>query len=370
MSTLKVEICRIEKIELHPFADKLEICKLENLDWFCIIPKNEFKISELALYIPIDSILPEELENKIFGKDSKIKLEKRRVRSIKLRKVISQGLVVKPETVGIFDYKEGDDFKEFLGITKYEPVEKLPNIYGTCHKIKKRYINSNFHKYTDISNIKNYPQVFKEGEQVNITCKLHGSSLRLGWVLNEPHTIWGKIKKFFGLLDKWIFLVGSRNIQLTYKNKNKVFYDHNIYTKIAEEYNLKDKLKEGEILFGEIIGHSIQKNYSYGCKEGETKFYAYDIMKDGKWLNPEDFFILCYMRGIPTVPYLYSGPFSKEVVEQHTQGPSVLSPNEQPIREGCIIKANPERINPYCGRTCLKSINPEYLLLKDNSDFH
>ncbi|MEK7064176.1 MAG: RNA ligase, partial [Patescibacteria group bacterium] len=86
MSTLIVEICKIEQITEHIYADKLEICKLENLDWFCIVPKNEFKIGQLVLYIPIDSILPEKIESKIFGSDSKIKLEKRRVRSIKIRK--------------------------------------------------------------------------------------------------------------------------------------------------------------------------------------------------------------------------------------------------------------------------------------------
>ncbi len=368
MSSLYIKICQIEKIIEHPNANKLEICKLKNLDWTCIVQKDSFKTRDLCLYIPIDSILSEELENKIFGKDSKIKLEKRRVRSIKLRKVISQGLVVKPETVGIFDYKEGQDFTKELGITKYEPVEKLPNIYGTCHKIKKKFNNQNFFKYTDIENIKNYPKVFKDGEQVCVTEKLHGTSIRLGWVKNEIDSLWKKIKKFLGFWKEYSFLVGSRNVQIYYKNKEGCYYDSNIYTRTAEKY--KNILLKGEILYGEIVGKNIQANYSYGCKEGETQFYAYDIMKDGKWLDPNDFNNLCYLRNIPKVPLLYNGPFSKEVVEKYTIGPSVLCPNEQPIREGCVIKSNPERQNPFIGRTILKSINPEYLLLKDNSDFH
>ena len=369
MSTLKAEIVKIKDIEIHPNADRLEIANV--LGWSCVVQKGVFKEGDLVLYIPIDSILSQELENKIFGEDSKIKLHKHRVQTIRLRKIISQGLVVKPETVGIFNYKEGDDLTSKLNITKYEPPENLPNIYGSCNKIKKMYINSNFHKYSDIENFKNYPQVFKDGEQVYLSCKLHGTSARFGWVPNEVNTIWKKIKNFFGLLEKWEFLVGSRNVQLNSShNKKDYFYDENVYMKVSMMYNLKNKLLKGEILYGEIIGKNIQAGYSYGCKEGEIKFYAYDIMEDDKWLDPNDFINLCYLRNIPMVPKVYEGPFSKEVIEKYTQGPSVLCPNEQPVKEGVVVKASPERRDPYIGRTCLKSINSEYLLLKNNSDFH
>ena len=167
MSTLKAEICRIEKVETHPNADRLEIVQVK--DWNCVVSKNSFSEGDFCLYIPIDSILPEELEKKIFGESSKIKINKSRIRTIKLRGIISQGLVIKPEEVDIFGAKEGQDFTSQLGITKYEPSDELPSIYGTCNKIKKRYINSNFHKYTCIENIKNHPRVFEDGESVYIS---------------------------------------------------------------------------------------------------------------------------------------------------------------------------------------------------------
>ena len=725
MSTLKAEICRIEKVENHPNADRLEIVQVK--DWNCVVSKNSFSEGDLCLYIPIDSILPEELEKKIFGEDSKVKLHKHRVRTIKLRGVISQGLIIEPEKIGICA-KEGQDLTSYLGITKYEPPEELPSVYGTCNKIKKRYINSNFHKYTDISNIKNYPKVFEDGEGVYISEKLHGSSFRAGWVRNEANTIWKKIKKLFGLLpthefifgcfdyftqisladgsleyigkivanklpvkvlgmdnngkvvetkilsffnngvsSEWIrikyerkgvgsgsskgaftctpnhlifypknnsyieanklkigesllmkrpriyispaqesILIGkmlgdgnlnenaisfghkkaheeyleytldclgpiagnkqkemisgygtlmvkgrtiarqdifelfskwfisgkkeiptdiqlnpislafwymddgsmsqrkeehnvsanfatndfsyescqnivnslkllgiestihlvtninnikrfnirlnvenseklflyispyvpiclqyklpekyrkftpillksgenpfyndvkevkildikkiskqkikydietetnnffaggilvhnSRNVQLSYRNKNKYFYDNNVYAKMAEKYDLKNKLKMGEVVYGEIVGDGIQHGYGYGCRPNETDFYAYDLMMDDKWVNSTDFRINCGARGIPIVPFLFIGPYSKEIVDTFTTGASMLCPTGQPIREGCVIKPLEEKINPYVGRLCLKSINPEYLLLKNNSDFH
>ena len=367
MSDFRVEICRVEKVENHPNADRLEMVQVKG--WNCVVSKNSFSEGDLCLYIPIDSILPEELEKKIFGEDSKIRLDKHRVRTIKLRGVISQGLVIEPGKIGICA-KEGQDLTSYLGILKYEPPEALPSAYGTCNKIKKRYINSNFHKYTDISNIKNYPKVFEESDWVSITEKIHGTSVRLGWVKNEANTIWEKVKKLFGLLEPYTFIFGSRNVQLSYKNKNKYYYDSNVYAKTSIDYDLKNKLKNGEILYGEIIGPGIQKRYSYGCKEGETKFYAYDVMIDDRWLDVEEFKSFCEERQIPRVQEIYSGFFDMDLVKEFTEGASIIDPIGQPIREGCVVKPIEEKSNSYIGRKVLKSISSEYLLLKNNSDFH
>lgn len=367
MSTLQVEICKIEKVELHPNADRLEIIQIKG--WNCVVQKDSFHEGALALYIPIDSILPEEIEEKIFGKNSKIKLDKHRVRTIKLRKVISQGLVIKPEIVGIIKYKEGENFTDKLGILKYEPPVEQPSIYGKCNRIKKMYLNSNFHKYTDIENIKNYTKVFQDGEEVYISEKLHGTSFRCGWVLNEANTYWKKIKKFFGYFPKYEFIFGSRNVQLNSSHKKyNGFYDENIYAKVVVKYDLYKKLQFGEVLYGEIVGDGIQSGYNYGLKNGEVALYVYDIMLFDKWLDEPDFNNLCYLRNFPVVPLLYRGPFNIGIFI-YTNGASKLAPNAQPIREGCVIKSVPERLNPFTGRTILKSINEEYLL-KDNSDFH
>lgn len=368
MSTLCVEICRIDSIEKHPNADKLDIAIIKG--WQCVVAKDSFREGDLGLYIPIDSILPEILESKIFGPDCKVKLDKHRVRTIKLRKIISQGLLIRPEVVGINKYKLGEDFTVILGIIKYEPPQELPNIYGKCNKIKKRYINSNFKKYVDIENIKNHIQVFKDNDNVSITEKLHGTSFRAGWVENEANTIWKKIKKLFGLLDKYEYIFGSRNVQLSYKNRNKVYYDSNVYSRISEQYNLKDKLDKGEVLYGEIVGHKIQIGYNYGYKEGEVKLYAYDIIRDNKYLDVDELKNICKDKQISIVPELYSGVFNADILKECTIGKSIISPEDQPIREGCVIKPIIEEISPSIGRKILKSISTEYLLLKNGSDFH
>lgn len=56
----------------------------------------------------------------------------------------------------------GDDVAELLGITKFVP--EIPvQMSGNC-----RQFNSKFYKYTNIENIKNFPDVFQKGEEVII----------------------------------------------------------------------------------------------------------------------------------------------------------------------------------------------------------
>ena len=118
------------------------------------------------------------------------------------------------------------------------------------------------------------------------------------------------------------------------------------------------------------MGKNIQQGYSYGCKAGETKFYAYDVMIDDKWLDVEEFKSFCEERQIPIVPEIYSGFFDMDLVKEFTEGASIIDPIGQPIREGCVVKPIEEKSNSYIGRKVLKSISSEYLLLKNNSDFH
>ena len=54
MSTLKVKTVKIDKIEPHPNADKLDLLFIEG--WVCIAAKNVFKEGCLAIFFPIDSL--------------------------------------------------------------------------------------------------------------------------------------------------------------------------------------------------------------------------------------------------------------------------------------------------------------------------
>src|ERR1019366_9382616 len=118
MSELKVTVEKIKSISPIPGADFLELVGV--LGWQCVTRKDAFKIGDSVVYIPIDSVLPEKLEAVIFGPDSKVKLSKHRVKTIKLRGAVSQGLVVSRELLNIVWTTEGFDLTKILGVTKYE----------------------------------------------------------------------------------------------------------------------------------------------------------------------------------------------------------------------------------------------------------
>ena len=175
MSELRVTIERINKLESHPNADRLDLATV--LGWQCVVQKDLYEEGDLIVYFPIDVILTEELEAAIFGTDSKIKLKKSRIKTIKLRGAFSQGLVVPLGVVKSFIpdliEKEGKNIAKELGVKKFEP--KTPGNMRTTggQQKKKKDINSNFKKYTSINHLKNYPKAL-EGEKVVITEKIHG----------------------------------------------------------------------------------------------------------------------------------------------------------------------------------------------------
>jgi RNA ligase (TIGR02306 family) len=364
-----VEVVTVDDVVKHPNADRLEIAKVKG--WYCVTGYGTFNKGDLAVYIPIDSVLPPQLESVLFPPDSKIKLTNSRVKTIKIRGAVSQGLLVHPVTVLPATHtrvKVGDDVKEQLGITKYEPPVFMNAHSATRFPRPKQ--NPNFHKYTDIENYKNYPDVFNNEDLVYVTEKIHGTNFRCGWVEFYPYTLWGKIKKFLRLAPKYEFVYGSHNVQLQHKFAPTTFYATNVYYEAVKKYSLKEQLRPGEVLYGEIYGDGIQKGYTYGCKAGERKLVVFDIQQDKTYLSLQDAFSRVRKLELDFVPILHKGKFDINLIkEKFVKGPSVMVPSE-PVREGVVIKPVTETTDPMIGRKILKLINDDYYLLPDNTDNH
>jgi len=207
---------------------------------------------------------------------------------------------------------------------------------------------------------------------------VHNSSFRAGWFKNAPDTLWKKILFLFGALPEWEFCWGSRNVQI----QSKLLKKHSgakiesqgvdfgdVYTKMVDQYSLRENIPKGFSVYGEIVGPGIQRNYAYGCANGEHKLFVYDIMDEhGKWLDYPRFKRCVANWGLERVPELYVGPFSKSVVEEHREGDSTIG--GQKVREGVVVKPLVERQTPSLGRLVLKAISEAYYLNKDNTEFH
>lgn len=105
----------IEDINPIPNADAIEVVSV--LGWRCVVKKGDFKLGDKVIYVEVDSILPDKPEFE-FLRDRKF-----RIKTIKLRGQVSQGLVL-PLSSLLENYKGslkvGTDVTEAMGIIKYE----------------------------------------------------------------------------------------------------------------------------------------------------------------------------------------------------------------------------------------------------------
>jgi len=85
-----VSIQKIKSIEPIDGADKIE--KATVLGWSCVVRKGEFKEGDLCVYFEIDSVLPRESWSDFLFKGNDKKKSNFRLKTIKLRGQVSQGL--------------------------------------------------------------------------------------------------------------------------------------------------------------------------------------------------------------------------------------------------------------------------------------
>ena len=365
MSLLKVEIITLDRIESHPNADRLEIGWVAG--WQVVIPVKTFTIHTLCVYFPIDSILPEALEVKLFPPESKIKLSKHRVKTIRIRGAVSQGLLVRVDEVFDSDYGLyiGKDVANELGVTKYEPPEPTGGkFYG--QQTSKKQTNPHFYKYTSIENFKWYPNLFQPGEMVYVTEKIHGTNFRAGYVPYHAGTWWKRLKQFLHIAPKYEFVYGSHNVQFQDTPQKKGFYGEslgkNVYAEAVEKYDLRNKLQPGEVIYAEIYGDGIQKGYLYSCQPGERKMAVIDMQLNNIYINHLEMMLFCANKGLPVVPLDAEFPYSEDQVRMYVEAPSWLG---KEIREGVVIKPMVEE-HTFMGRKILKWKSEKFLIEVDD----
>lgn len=375
-SLFKVPYTTIVRITPHGNADKLEVAWV--YDFQVVVRKGQYQVGTNVIYVPIDSILPTWLEDKLFPADSKIKLHHNRVRQIRIRGLASQGMLIDADSVksvfhhGLDESLLEADLSKDLGITKYEPPQRnVGNVQGKDKQRNRKQDHPLFHKYNGVSNMKWFPSLFQEGEEVVIQEKLHGTNARASVLPFVANTLWKKFLKLVRLAPAVELCYGSNNVEISARSSYKGFYGEDIYGKVFNELKVFEKLKLGETIFGEIIGEGIQKNYSYGLKE--HKFVLFDVkvlQSDGTqmWLTPDEVKSFALERGFDYIPVLYEGPFNKEHAYSLAKGASIYS--DYQVIEGVVVKSRNEYNSDRLNKKALKIINEDYLADKSNSDFH
>ena len=345
MSAFEAKIYPVQ-IKQHSNADAIELACIGGYQ--SLVQKGKYQTGQLVGYIPEDALVPDDvieelgLTGRLAGK------KKNRVKAIKLRGVVSQGLIypITGNRLKHESHKEGDDVTTLLGLVKYEPPIPLHmrgdvmNLYGKTLKF-------------DIENIKKHMYLFKEGvDVVYITEKLHGTWCCLGYYPGRGPIVTSK-----GM--------SAKGLGLKINEANET----NLYVRVWKEYERRVmRLVENYgcpvYVLGEIFGRGVQDLH---YAQQQPVFNAFDIYlgtpTQGAYMDAWSFYNVVNDVDIPCTPCLYHGSYTKRAIEELTNGKSFY--DDQQIREGIVIKAGNEyNPDPEIGRRIVKSVSDEYLLRK------
>ena len=338
------------RIEPHPNADRLELAAVGGFR--CVVAKGAFAAGDLAAYIPEGAVCPAwliaelGLEGRLAGK------ARNRVKAVKLRGALSQGLVY-PVRGGMIRGRAvaaGDDVTALLELTKYEPPIPLAmqGEVAPAHGATLHY---------DIENLKKYPNEFRVGEEVVFTEKLHGSWCCLGW-----HPAHGVIVTSKGMSEKGLTL------KLVEANQGNLYV--RAWHAHAEAFaRARSRVAEDLPFYvlGEVYGRGVQ-DLHYGM--ANPAFAVFDAYvgppNQGRFLSVDE--IQASLGDLfPLVPVLYRGAFSHAAVAEYTDGATVLGGKH--VREGIVLKPVAERLSSECGRLILKSVSGDYLTRRGGTEY-
>lgn len=326
-----VTVKEIKEIKPIDGADRIELAIIDG--WQSIIKKGEFKVGEMVLYAEIDSFLPIKEEYEFLRKSSYKKMgdkEGFRLRTMKLKGTLSQGLILPMSVLPKGEYEIGDDVTEILGVTKYEPP--IPaQLSGT---VKGRF--PSFVKKTNEERIQNFSNEYSEfkNHEFFVTEKLDGTSSTFYFKDGE-------------------FGVCSRNLDLK-KDKEQTHW------KVAIENDLEVKLQElgrNLAIQGEIIGEGIQKN-RYGLSG--HKLFVFNIfdIDNFEYVSKSEKMELIEKLGLEAVPVVEVETELPETINDIlsiAEGKSVLNPKTE--REGLVwVSTDSDK------RISFKTISNKFLL--------
>lgn len=316
-------VVRIDAINPIEGADKIELAQIGG--WKVVVKKDEFQVDRLAVYCEIDSFIPHTIAPFLTkeGQFPKVynNVEGQRLRTVKLRGQISQGLLLpisvafelSPDTnVDILD----TDVTQALGIQKWEPPAEFraANAKGSFpHFIPK----------TDQERIQNLSRSLEkwiaEGHRWQVTEKVDGSSMTVFYKDGEVGCC-------------------SRNLELK-DDGTSTFWETAKAEKLVEKLISHGK---NIALQGELIGGNIQGN---AYKVPGFQFHLYDVFDIDKqeYWHPDAALVFALENEIRHVPEVH-GYFDMgektsdmEILLTFAEGKSLIG--AKPEREGLVFKS-------------------------------
>ena len=340
-------------------ADTLEAVRI--CGWRVVCKKGDFKVGDTALYFEVDSALNpydtrfEFLKERCYKQFNfhGVKFDEcLRIRTIKLRGVLSQGLLMKPELFcEVRNKKIGEDCGDVLMVRHYDEVtERAMAERGSVKPADQKGNFPSFVPKTDEERVQNlddeYVTKIKDIE-FEITEKRDGTSCTVFYAPSmRPDDPVG---------------VCSRNFEL--KDMPSTYWD------VVHKFKLDEKLKEwcslghpDIAIQGEITGPGIQSNRD---KEEDTTFNVFRIwdIQNQRWFTWDerhDFCLAMDIYHVPVLKFETVGAFGGEPFDPVAARDNILKYAEGKTergneREGVVFKSKD-------GTVSFKAVSNRYLL--------
>ena len=395
-------VVTIDELRPIPNYDRVEHARIGG--WWVIVKKEQFQVGDPAIYIEVDSKVPE--------KEPFMFLEKKhfKVKTQKMCKVISQGLLMHPNDFGweiqndnlggyvitttnpnrFFEvgdfltkeleitYAEAEDNKRKApSIDKYKKMaQRRPNIFKKpwARWMMKRNWGKKvmfffFGKKKDKKN--GWPAwvVKTDEERCQNMPWLFPGNPEESWIATEKVDGTSTTFTMKGRGRKQEFYVCSRNVVFDTPEKG-CYYDTNVYLEMAEKYNIR-----------EVLTRIMENNPSlkFVTLQGET--YGVGIQKRDYGLEGHDFKAFNLIYGWETQPPLRLNPIlmkeelSKyevpcvDIIDEHFKIPKTCdklleiaegaSAIDGGMREGLVFRS-------YDGAKSFKAVSNKFLLKYHN----
>lgn len=384
-----IHIEKVNFIEPIEGADHIELVTV--LGWKCVVKKGDFKVGDMCVYVEIDSCVQTSFKPFEFLKEKADKFGFYHIKTMKLRGVFSQGLILpysdfkpsrkhregydltshinkskKEEKRLIIHYEEYSDMKSLLGMgeRKRKPLPWFirwlgPIINSYYDRKQRKQLEHSSPKFpspysftakTDEERIQNLTKLFNElkekGTILTGTEKLDGSSSTYAY---------NNGKSYVASRNMGLYFSDGTNEKIHSTCEASVFWKNNL------KYNLLEKVKQTSIklgktvvLQGESIANNIQNN-PYKLVD-EHRFYAFNLIIDGVRCSYDELFKWCQENEVLVVPCLAITSMNKfETVADLIKFSNGISQIANVKREGIVWRAD---------GISFKAVSNEYLLKK------
>ena len=305
-----VSIRTISGVNPIPGADR--ICEYKVDGWSVVDRVGEFAVGDECVYFEIDSWIPTTIAPFLSkGKEPREfeGIPGERLRTIRLKKTLSQGLILKVSDLSVLEGADPEsDLASLLGVVKYEkPLHA--SLQGTAR--------GNFPSFvpkTDQERVQNCWNKIPRDTEFEVTIKIDGSSMTT-------------------YFNDGVFGVCSRNLDLKDTEGNS-FWDK------AKQLDLQGRmasLGRNIAIQGELWGERINGNWEGINRHEFSVFDVYDIDAK-KYLGSKERRELVRGLGIDHAPVLDTRRFDFQDINEAlawTEGPSIINR----VREGTVWKS-------------------------------